>query len=260
MSELRPYGLWPSPLSPKSLAGDKRLDGARFDSDGQTLVWLEGRSGRGVLVAQRLDDASAPRDLTSELSVRGEVGYGGGDFAVQGGYVYFVAHKTGRIFRQAIASGKAKPITPSDRQRRVADAVARRPLGRVCASRRRRQRSHRHRRRRGDALAANFRRRARLLHAATMEPRRQAVRVRRVGQPQHAVGRYDAVRRRRRRTPARLAAASRRAASRRWRRRRGDLSRRVLARWPHALRERRDRLGAARDSRFENEPAPLADA
>lgn len=113
MTEIRPYGLWPSPLSPKSLAGDKRLDAARFDSDGQTLVWLEGRSGRGVLVAQRLGDASAPRDLTSDLSVRAEVGYGGGDFAVHGGFVYLVAHKTGRIFRQAIAAGKAKPITPS---------------------------------------------------------------------------------------------------------------------------------------------------
>ena len=75
----RQYGLWDSPLSPAALAGDRRLDAVACDSDGGTLVWLEGRSGRGVLVAQS-DAGDAPRDLTSDLSVRAEVGYGGGDF------------------------------------------------------------------------------------------------------------------------------------------------------------------------------------
>ncbi|MHB1034054.1 MAG: S9 family peptidase [Pirellulales bacterium] len=107
-----PYGLWESPISPRSLAGDRRLEAARWDSDGRTLVWLEGRSGQGVLVAQD-SPADAPRDLTTDLSVRAEVGYGGGDFTVHGGYVYFVVHKTGRIYRQAISGGAAKPITPA---------------------------------------------------------------------------------------------------------------------------------------------------
>lgn len=107
------YGFWKSPLSPQSLATDRRLEAARFDSDGQTVVWLEGRSGRGVLVAQSLEGGEAPRDLTSELSVRAEVGYGGGDFAVHQGHVYFIVHKTGRIFRQRIACGQAEPITPA---------------------------------------------------------------------------------------------------------------------------------------------------
>src|SRR5687768_543009 len=75
----RPYGLWDSPISPRSLSVDKRLSEVQWDSDGQTLVWLEGRSDRGVLVVQDAGD-DAPRDLTSDLSVRAEVGYGGGDF------------------------------------------------------------------------------------------------------------------------------------------------------------------------------------
>ncbi|HUY31482.1 MAG TPA: prolyl oligopeptidase family serine peptidase [Pirellulales bacterium] len=104
------FGLWTSPITPGSLAEGKRLDGVEWDSDGKTLVWLEGRSGKGVLVAQSAGDA--PRDLTAELSVRAEVGYGGGDFTVCGGYVYFVVHKTGRIFRQPLAGGAARPITP----------------------------------------------------------------------------------------------------------------------------------------------------
>jgi dipeptidyl aminopeptidase/acylaminoacyl peptidase len=107
---LAPFGLWPSPITPGSLAEGKRLDGVCWDSDGRTLVWLEGRSGKGVLVAQTDDDA--PRDLTAELNVRDEVGYVGGDFTVHGGYVYFVVRKTGRIFRQPLAGGEAQPITP----------------------------------------------------------------------------------------------------------------------------------------------------
>ncbi|MEX2120448.1 MAG: alpha/beta fold hydrolase [Pirellulales bacterium] len=108
---LRQYGLWDSPISPASLAEGKRLDGVRWDSDGRTLVWLEGRSGRGVLVAQAGTDA--PRELTAELSVRAEVGYGGGDFTVHSGHVYFVVYKTGRVFRQPLAGGSARPITPA---------------------------------------------------------------------------------------------------------------------------------------------------
>lgn len=106
-----PFGLWPSPITPGSLAEGKRLDGVCWDSDGRTLVWLEGRSGKGVLVAKTDDDA--PRDLNAELSVRAEVGYGGGDFTVHGGYAYFVVHKTGRIFRQPLSGGSARPITPA---------------------------------------------------------------------------------------------------------------------------------------------------
>lgn len=105
------FGLWPSPISPASLAEGKRLDGVEWDSDGRTVVWLEGRSGRGVLLARTGDDA--PRELTADLSVRAEVGYGGGDFTVHAGHVYFAVHKTGRLYRQAVAGGAAHPATPA---------------------------------------------------------------------------------------------------------------------------------------------------
>lgn len=107
----RQFGLWPSPLSARQLSHSLRLEAVRWDSDGRTLVWLEGRSGRGVLVAQTDDEA--PRELTSDLSVRAEVGYGGGDFAVHGGHVYFVQHRTGRLFKQALRGGIARAITPA---------------------------------------------------------------------------------------------------------------------------------------------------
>ncbi len=106
-----PFGLWKSPITARRLAEGVRLDAARFDTTSPALVWLEGHSGRGVLRVETFD-GHAPRRLTDELSVRAEVGYGGGDFAVAHGHVYFVAQKTGRIYRQPLSAGSARPITP----------------------------------------------------------------------------------------------------------------------------------------------------
>ncbi len=107
-----PYGLWPSPIQPIDLATSLRLADLAWDTtdtDGTTLVWLEGRSDKGVLVCA--PPGQAPRDLTSTLSVRARVGYGGGDFGVGSGYVYLVAQE-GRLYRQALSGGMAQPITP----------------------------------------------------------------------------------------------------------------------------------------------------
>src|SRR5262245_49412588 len=57
------YGLWPSPIGPQSLAEGLRLAEVAWDSDGETLVWLEGRSDRGVLVCLP-PGSHAPRDVT----------------------------------------------------------------------------------------------------------------------------------------------------------------------------------------------------
>jgi dipeptidyl aminopeptidase/acylaminoacyl peptidase len=108
---VRQFGLWESPLSPASLAEDRRLDSVVYDGDSRCLAWLEGRSGKGVVVV-RAAAGEAPRDLTAELDVRAEVGYGGGDFTVHGGAAYFVVHKKGQIFRRPLAGGRAVPITP----------------------------------------------------------------------------------------------------------------------------------------------------
>ena len=105
------YGLWPSPVTPQSLAQGLRLSDVAWDSDGETLVWLEGRSDRGVLVCLPAGE-EAPRDLTTTLSVRARVGYGGGDFGVAGGWVYF-SEAGGRLYRQPLVDGPAEPLTPA---------------------------------------------------------------------------------------------------------------------------------------------------
>ena len=107
--ETRPFGQWPSPLSPDELAKSTRLRDVAWDADGRTLVWLEGRGPQGVLVCQ--EPGAAPRDLNTALSVRAQVGYGGGDFAVSRCHAYFAEHG-GRLYRQPLAGGPAQPITP----------------------------------------------------------------------------------------------------------------------------------------------------
>ncbi len=110
--ENRMFGLWPSPITSSAIAAGIRLGEPCWDTDGQTLAWIEGRSDKGVIVVQGPDDRST-RDLTSDISVRAFVGYGGGDFTLAQGVAYFVGQADQRIYRQPLSGGSAKPITPA---------------------------------------------------------------------------------------------------------------------------------------------------
>ena len=104
------FGTWKSPITPELIGAAIRLSDVQWDSDGQTLVWLEGRSGKGVLVAQPLGEA--PYDLSGEVNVRGGVGYGGGEFTIQNGLVVFTG-SDGRLYRRNLGKGFPWPITPA---------------------------------------------------------------------------------------------------------------------------------------------------
>jgi len=106
---IAPCGLWQSPISPRMLSQRLRLEDVQWDSDGRTLVWLEGRSDRGTLVGRVEGDAR--RDLTSEQSVCGGVGYGGGEFTVAGSRIFFT-DKGGQLFTRSLGQGEAKLLTP----------------------------------------------------------------------------------------------------------------------------------------------------
>lgn len=107
----RAYGLWDSPITPLSLARRVRFSDVAWDQSG-ALVWREERAERGVLVVQP-PDGEAPRDLNAELSAQAKVGYGGGDFGVGSGVVYFAEAESGRIFRQSLQPEAPRPITPA---------------------------------------------------------------------------------------------------------------------------------------------------
>ncbi|NLD42134.1 MAG: S9 family peptidase [Chloroflexi bacterium] len=106
----KPYGEWPSPISPRDMGAVLRLGGLAWDTAAERLVWLEGRGPLGVLVC---GDASpdAPREVSGSLSVRARVGYGGGDFSVDRNTVYFAAE--GRLYRRSLDGGQPRPITPA---------------------------------------------------------------------------------------------------------------------------------------------------
>jgi len=103
-----PYGLWKSDLTPAMMAEELRLSDVAWDPAGQRLLWVEGRSGKNVLVAST-DDA-APRDLTVQHSARGEVGYGGGAMAPLENGAVFTAN--GRLYHVAYDHGCPRPLTP----------------------------------------------------------------------------------------------------------------------------------------------------
>lgn len=104
------FGLWKSSLSPARLSGLLKFSVLGWDDNGN-LLWLESRMGRNTLVVQPADGQAA-RDLNSDFSVRAGVGYGGGDFSVGRGDVFFVSAETGSLYRQPVISGQAVAITP----------------------------------------------------------------------------------------------------------------------------------------------------
>lgn len=107
----KPYGLWDSPITPANMANGMRLADVAWAEDG-TLVWLEGRSDRNVLVAQSPGDNNV-RDIHKEISVRARVAYGGGDFTVNNKTIFFIAADLGRVFRQSLDEEIATPVTPA---------------------------------------------------------------------------------------------------------------------------------------------------
>ena len=104
-----PYGHWESVISAMMLGDRKPVYDIQWTQDGNKLVWLEMRSNKGVLVCCRNNKTTF--DLTKEQSVKGGVGYGGGDFTVASNFVIFV-EKDGRLFHKSLSGGLAKPLLP----------------------------------------------------------------------------------------------------------------------------------------------------
>ncbi len=103
-----PYGLWKSPITPSLLGRKIRLDDVQWADDGKTLIWVEGRSGHGVLVAKTGDDAA--RDLTGDVPVKPTLGYGGGEFTTRAKRAVFASN--GRLYTIPLKQGLSHPITP----------------------------------------------------------------------------------------------------------------------------------------------------
>ncbi len=135
MKKIAPFGSWSSPISiDLLLKGEMRLSASRWD--GADLYWIEGRpdeEGRQVIVRRSADGAIA--DVTERgFNARTRVHeYGGGDYAVSGGTVWFTNFDDQRVYRQD--PGEApRPISPEGDVRH-ADLTVDAPHQRILAVR-----------------------------------------------------------------------------------------------------------------------------
>lgn len=119
-----PYGTWPSPVSAE-LVASAGIDFGHVALDGATVYWREqrpGEDGRGVVACH---DGETSEDVTPEgVNVRTLVHeYGGGDFTVDEGVVFFARYDDQRVYRQP-PDGEPEAVTPepaTERGLRYAD-------------------------------------------------------------------------------------------------------------------------------------------
>jgi len=119
------YGSWKSPITAELYASSYIGVDEPF-LDGDQIYWKETRpkeGGRYVVV--KWDPDGAISEITpSEFSVRTTVHeYGGGDYLVDKGKVYFSNFNDQRLYEQK-SSAQPNPITPSGLDLRYADGVA----------------------------------------------------------------------------------------------------------------------------------------
>jgi dipeptidyl aminopeptidase/acylaminoacyl peptidase len=125
MSEkhVRPYGSWKSPIT-SDLIVTETVGLSQPRIEGAKTYWIEMRpaeGGRNVVVCR--DEAGTTRDITPQaINVRTRAHeYGGGDYVVNDGVVYFSNFVDQRVYSQS-ANGEPCAITP-EAQMRYADAV-----------------------------------------------------------------------------------------------------------------------------------------
>jgi hypothetical protein len=118
-----PYGSWRSPIASDVIVrGTVGL--SEVATDGTDVYWLEarpGEGGRNVIVLRSRDGRTG--DVTPQpFNARTRVHeYGGGDFTVHEGTVYFSNFADQRIYRRP-AGAEPQPLTP-EAGRRYADMI-----------------------------------------------------------------------------------------------------------------------------------------
>ncbi len=115
---IAPYGAWQSPITADLIvAGTSRLAEAWLD--GTDTYWIERRpleAGRNALV-RRAADGHIEDVVPPPFNVRTRVHeYGGGDYTVHDGVVYFANFEDQRVYRVS-PGGAPEPITPAGAMR-----------------------------------------------------------------------------------------------------------------------------------------------
>jgi len=134
-SQVTPYGSWRSPIT-SYLIVSETIGLGQIALDGKNIYWVEMRpaeGGRNVIV-QRTPDGRTTDVTPAPFNARTRVHeYGGGDFVVADGTVYFSNFTDQRLYRQD-PGAEPRPITP-EADLRYADGIIDRRRGRMICVR-----------------------------------------------------------------------------------------------------------------------------
>ncbi|HEX9134081.1 MAG TPA: S9 family peptidase [Ktedonobacteraceae bacterium] len=135
MPQVAPYGSWKSPITTELIVSET-IGLGQLILDGQDIYWIEMRpseGGRSVIV-QRIQEGSIESLTPPSFSARTRVHeYGGGDYTVSQGTMYFSNSADQRIYRQ-LPGSEPQPITPAENLR-YADSVIDRQRNRLICVR-----------------------------------------------------------------------------------------------------------------------------
>ncbi len=114
--EVAPYGSWKSPLT-SDLIVTATVGLGQIALDGEDVYWVELRpyeGGRNCIV-RRASDGTVSDVTPPDFNARTRVHeYGGGDFAVRDGVIYFTNFTDQRTYRQSGVESPPEPVTPGN--------------------------------------------------------------------------------------------------------------------------------------------------
>src|SRR5207253_11261747 len=114
-ARVAPYGSWKSPIT-SDLIVEGSIGLGQPALDGNDTYWIEVRpqeGGRSCIVRRNSDGEISdvtPRNFNARTRVHE---YGGGDYAVSEGTIYFSNYADQRIYRQHRDSQEPEPLTPA---------------------------------------------------------------------------------------------------------------------------------------------------
>ena len=113
-SNTAPFGSWKSPITSDLVASGATGIG-QTAIDGGDVYWIERRASEGGrnVIMRRTPDGDATELTPPDFNVRTTVHeYGGGDFTVSHGVVYFSNYPDQRLYRQRPGESPS-PVTPA---------------------------------------------------------------------------------------------------------------------------------------------------
>lgn len=117
--QVAPYGSWKSPITSELIVKGS-IGLGQIALDGEDIYWIEVRpqeAGRSCVVRRGADGTTRdaiPQNFNARTRVHE---YGGGDYAVSGGTLYFTNFADQRIYRKAPDASEPEALTPAEKMR-----------------------------------------------------------------------------------------------------------------------------------------------